>query len=179
MLEKLRWEVEQLKRSLEPDERYRISGDAIYHAFNCAITSWHITDWVWESLGFSQREQLVRRLNGLFDVEAKESISKFQSLLRDKHRPFHICYQIATGSKHKNIRKPDPMIRVEEVWVNQSQAGLMRAGQPLGWHRQDLIIYDREKRLRAAEVFEEAIHCWNSEFRSWGFLEDRFVSSDD
>ncbi|SRR6266851_1202949 len=49
MLEKLWWEIEQLKRSLEPDDRYRISGVATYHAFNCAITSWHITDWVWES----------------------------------------------------------------------------------------------------------------------------------
>jgi hypothetical protein len=156
MLEKLWWEIEQLKRSLEPDDRYRIFGVATYHAFNCAITSWHISDWVWESFDVRQREHLAHRSNGAtFDLSATDSLLKFQDVLREKHRSLHICWQIATGSKHKNIRKPDPVIKVEKVWVNQSQAGIMRCGQPLGWHRQELIIYDDEKKRRAIEVFEE------------------------
>jgi hypothetical protein len=179
MLEKLWWEIEQLKRSLEPDDRYRISGVATYHAFNCAITSWHITDWVWESFGAKERQHLAQRLNGAFDVTAKDALTKFQDVLRAKHRSLHICWQIATGSKHKNIGKPDPVIKVEEIWVNQSQAGIMRCGEPLGWHRQDLIVYDDEKKRRAVEVFEEAADCWDRELRSWGFLEDRFISGDD
>jgi hypothetical protein len=137
-----------------------------------AHTSWHISDWVGESFDVRQREHLAHRSNGaIFDLTATDSLLKFQDVLREKHRSLHICWQIATGSKHKNIRKPDPVIKVEEVWVNQSQAGIMRCGQPLGWHRQELIIYDDEKKRRAIEVFEEAADCWDGEFRSWGFLE--------
>jgi hypothetical protein len=178
MLDKLFWEIEQLKRSLEPDDQYRISGVATYHAFNCAITSWHITDWVWESFGPQERQHLADRLDGDFDAAAKDALVKFQDALRAKHRCLHICSQIATGSKHKNIRRPDPVIKVEETWVNQSQAGIMRCGEPLGWHRQELIIYDDEKKRRAVDVFEDSADCWDRNLRSWGFLEDRFISSD-
>lgn len=178
VLHKLWWEIGQLKRSLDPDDEYRISGDAIYHAFNCAITSWHISDWIWESFGPAERASLARRFSQSFDATSKDALIKFQDLLREKHRPLHICWQIATGSKHKNIRKPDPLIAVEETWINQSQAGLMRAGQPLGWHRQHLLIYDGDKKLAALDVFNEAADRWEDELRTAGLLEDRFISSD-
>ncbi|WP_407122693.1 hypothetical protein [Bradyrhizobium sp. STM 3561] len=70
------------------------------------------------------------------------------------------------------------MIAVEEVWINQSQAGLMRAGQPLGWHKQHLIIHDGDKKLAALEVFNEAADRWQDELQAAGLLEDRFVSND-
>jgi hypothetical protein len=118
---------------------------------------------VWETFGYKEREDLVRRLNASFDVTSKDALIKFQNLLRAKHRALHISWQIATGSKHKNIREPDPLISVEQVWINQSQAGLMRAGQPLGWHRQFLFVYDGERKLAALDLFEEAAERWDCE----------------
>jgi len=61
------------------------------------------------------------------------------------------------------------VIKVDEIWVNQSQAGIMRCGEPPGWHRQDLIVYEDEKKRRAVEVFEEAADCWDRGLRSWVF----------
>src|ERR1700733_7637483 len=54
-------------------------------------------------------------------------------------------------------------------YISQSQAGILQAGQPLGWYRPDLIIYDVKKRLRAVEVFEKTAIRWDKEFRSWVF----------
>ncbi|WP_041809779.1 hypothetical protein [Rhodopseudomonas palustris] len=177
VLLKLYWEIAQLKKALEPSDDYRIEGTAIYHAFNCGVTSWHISDWAWEALSKSYRQELVRSQGNDLSVDSQKALYKFQELIREKHRPLHICWQIATGSKHRNIRNPDPLIRVEEVWINQSVAGRMRAGQPLGWHTQELFVYDGGEREPALDVFERAANCWAEELRSWGFLEDRFISS--
>ena len=49
MLMKLKWEIFQLRTvAAEPCE----PGAEIepgYHAFNCAVTAWHMADWVWQS----------------------------------------------------------------------------------------------------------------------------------
>jgi hypothetical protein len=178
MLNKLYWEISQLEMALKPDEHYRISGTATYNAFNCAITSWHISDWVWETFGAVEREHLIRRFGATFNVKRKDALEKFQKLLRDQHRTLLVCWQIATGSKHKNMRQPDPLIEVAEVWINQSQAGLMRAGQPLGWHRQHLMVRDGEEKIEAQKLFKHSADIWDREFRSWGLLGDRFVDAD-
>jgi hypothetical protein len=62
------------------------------------------------------------------------------------------------------MRRPDPVIKVEEIWISKSQARIFQAGQPLGWHRPDLIIYDDEKRLRAVEVFEKELSAGTKNF---------------
>jgi hypothetical protein len=156
----------------------KIQGTATYHAINCAITSWHISDWVWESYGVAERQGLIGRFNSDFDVESDKALERFQKLLRERHRPLHICWQIATGSKHKNIKKADPLIAVQELRVNQSQAGLMQAGQPLGLRRQRLVVHDGTKKVLAEKLFGMTADIWDRELRSWGFLEDRLISAD-
>jgi hypothetical protein len=53
LLEKLRYET----GSLNTTERHDVMGRA-YIAFNCAVTAWHMTDWVWVELNQSQREKV-------------------------------------------------------------------------------------------------------------------------
>ena len=45
ILEKLRWELNN--RFFR--ERHDIAA-CQYHAFNCAVTAWHTTDWLWNDL---------------------------------------------------------------------------------------------------------------------------------
>ena len=45
LLDKLRWEIAGFQRSLRSKSIYRELHPA-YHAFNCAVTAWHMTDWV-------------------------------------------------------------------------------------------------------------------------------------
>src|SRR5271168_5177464 len=58
LLEKLRYET----GSLNTTERHDVMGRA-YIAFNCAVTAWHMTDWVWIELDQTQRNK-VQELAG-------------------------------------------------------------------------------------------------------------------
>ena len=48
MLKKLRWEL----NNLFCRQRYDIAV-CQYHAFNCAVTAWHVTDWLWQDISSS------------------------------------------------------------------------------------------------------------------------------
>jgi hypothetical protein len=47
VLHKLHWEISQLKKALvsEP-EKLAYTHVQAYFAFNCAVTAWHLADWV-------------------------------------------------------------------------------------------------------------------------------------
>jgi hypothetical protein len=176
MLSKLYWEIKQLEISLEIEHRPAFAHAPAYHAYNCAITSWHLTDWVWGSADAETRTRICERLNATFNIDAKDSLEKFQAAVRAKHRSIYICWQIATGSKHMNIRKPDPTIRTEEVWQTQSVAGLMQCGvTPLGSFRYRLSLTDNGLSRQALDVFREALKSWEDELGWWGFVEGRYV----
>lgn len=50
MLQKFHWEIAQLEKSLtEKQEHLGYFHAPSYCAFNCAVTAWHIADWVWQS----------------------------------------------------------------------------------------------------------------------------------
>ncbi len=67
------------------------------HAFNCAVTAWHITDWMH-----------VAQLRTA-SVNSK-SLGNFQKQLIDDCFELGICKDLANGSKHFKIDKPDKSI---------------------------------------------------------------------
>lgn len=174
MLAKLHWEIKQLKISLETEQKPAFAHAPAYHAYNCAITSWHLTDWVWESADAEARTRICARLNATFNLAAKDALEKFQIAVRAKHRSIYICWQIATGSKHVNIRKSDPTIKTEEVWQPQSVAGQMECGRtPLGSYLYRLSLTDNGISRSAVDIFHEAFKNWEDELGWWGFIEGR------
>jgi hypothetical protein len=158
VLNKLYWEVRQIEISLETEHKLAFAHAPAYHAFNCAITSWHLTDWVWESADSETRTRICERLNATFNVSVKDSLEKFQAAICTKHHSIYICRQIATGSKHVNIRKPDPAIRTEEVWQPQAVAGLMECRRtPLGSYLYRLSLIDNGIQREVLDIFREAL----------------------
>ena len=129
LLLKLYWEIKQLRASLVSRGRSVADTHApAYHAFNCAVTCWHLTDWVWEAADDYQRQLM----SSVFETRLK-AVEDFQIAMRSKHRSLYICWQIANGSKHFRLRKTDPKIKTDEVWeYRPAMAGRMRAGQRLG-----------------------------------------------
>jgi hypothetical protein len=175
LLIKLHWEVRQLRASL-PSNRKPIDTHApAYHAFNCAITCWHLTDWVWESADEEQR----RLISSDFGGELRK-IEDFQAALRLRHRSLHICWQVANGSKHFKLRKTDPDIRTDDVWeYRPALAGRMRAGERLGSYRYRLSLTDGDQRLEALDVFEDAERAWKRELGAWFFIEGTYAGPTD
>ena len=110
VLHKLRWEISQLKKALvsEP-EKLAYTHAPAYFAFNCAVTVWHLADWVWEASGSDQRAEILQRFRC---GAAQASKSSFQKALMERFRAIHICRQIATGSKLMTVTlHPDPNCR--------------------------------------------------------------------
>jgi hypothetical protein len=172
MLDKLYWEIRELKRALaEPPARIRDTHAPSYHAFNCAVTAWHLVDWCWEAASESLRQDMARAFGRSVDIGA------FKEGLTQKYRPLRICQQIANGSKHMTLRRPDPTVRASTVWQYVAPlSGRMRAGQPLGRYEYKLVIFDNDVERSAVEVFEQAFQCWHRLLGEWWFIEGHLVT---
>src|SRR5207253_11541 len=113
-----------------------------YHAFNCAVTAWHMTDWIWQTATAEDRAYLLSKLAA--PATGKSNFGAFTGELVKRHRVLHICRQIATGSKHKIVeRNPDPDVGAKEQWhagrLRRSKSGIPRASYSIS-----LLIRDGE-----------------------------------
>ena len=122
--------------------RHDIAG-CQYRAWNCAITAWHITDWVWENFSDELRKEL--RTKDVFE---------FQEYVRSQCPALKLCYQIATGSKHFLMKNnnTDPIV-----------SALISDGQ--GYDCGNPIIMEGSTEHPADKVFFEA-QVWFETFLS-------------
>jgi hypothetical protein len=177
MLMKLWWEIEQLRKSLsvQSDDTAHLHAPA-YHAFNCAVTAWHLADWVWQSTDADGRAWILSKLVIAPSEKGQTGFSTFTRTLMKRYRVLHLCRQLATGSKHKIVESyPDPDVAAREDWdVDRLRVG-SAVGVPLVTYSGRLSIRDREVSRPALEVFEEAARTWHRLLSDWGFVEGRFV----
>ncbi|MDH2384820.1 hypothetical protein [Bradyrhizobium sp. CER78] len=174
LLHKLYWEIEQLRSSLASKRSLAETHAPAYHAFNCAVTCWYLTDWVWESAEDYQRELMC----STYETKLK-TVEDFQAAMRTRHRSLYVCWQIANGSKHFRLRKTDPQIKTDQVWeYRPARAGRTRAGQKAGSYVYRLSLTDGDQRREALEIFEDAVNVWERELGAWFFIEGRYVGPD-
>jgi hypothetical protein len=138
ILEKLTWELQNLFLR----RRYDIKV-CQYHAFNCAVTAWHLTDWLWQDIDSSPelKAKLEREIGPLKNDQA------FQKYVSEECNALRLCQQIANGSKHCRLTrgKPDPNVAAE----------ISDVGDP--------IIVDGKNRYSASVVFHDA-RIWLAKF---------------
>ncbi|WP_316185955.1 MULTISPECIES: hypothetical protein [unclassified Bradyrhizobium] len=167
LLIKLAWEIGQLRRSFEVEQPIAWTHAPAYHAFNCAVTCWHLSDWTWEAIDSQTKQVVAERLGARL-----RTLEDFQGALRTRHRALHICWQIANGSKHFRLRKTDVDIQTQNVWEYQpAMAGSMQAGEPLGSYRYRLVLTDKGQPIEALALFEESEGIWARELASWFLIE--------
>jgi hypothetical protein len=140
LLGKLEWEIACFKAVNKPPELQ-------YHAFNCAVTAWHLTDWVWRDLRRSKKT-----LPG-------ERLSDFKQSCASQSPALHLCGFIANASKHGGVRVGEI---TTEVWVDAEPA---RVGDPVGqplarsvWRV--TVGADGYPERDAIDVFQEAFWYW-------------------
>jgi hypothetical protein len=174
LLSKLSWELRQLRKALasKSDDVWENHVRA-YHAFNFAVTAWHLTDWVWATAPDDLKRQISDSLGQC------SNLSEFKQALARRARAIRICQQIANGSKHMILSYPDPTVRVEVVsQYVPPLAGTMQAGDPLGKYELHLMIWDKHVQRSAVDVFDEAFQNWCDFLAEWGFIEGRLVLGD-
>lgn len=101
LIEKLAWEIRQLESHDEADCQ-----GATYKALNCAVTAWHMADWVFESCDRPRLDYLStlagRRISKKVDL---------QNWCRASEAAVGMCQQIATATKHAFVKDyPDAML---------------------------------------------------------------------
>jgi hypothetical protein len=89
MVNKLAWEIEGLRDETEIEKK-------LWRAFNCSVTAWHVTDWLWCERGEEQ------------------SLGAFQTAMIERCPALLACKHIANASKHRGVeRKPDHRFTVK------------------------------------------------------------------
>lgn len=167
LLIKLAWEIGQLRSALQTEQKIAWTHAPAYHAFNCAVTCWHLSDWTWEFVDDEGKLIIANQLGGKL-----KTLEDFQSAIRAKHRALHICWQIANGSKHLKLRKTDADIQTEDVWeYHPVLAGSHQSGEPINSYRYRLSLTDKGERLEALDLFIAAEKIWARELASWFVIE--------
>jgi hypothetical protein len=176
MLTKLHWEISSLRKALsQKPEHIGHTHAPAYCAFNCAVTAWHLADWVWKASTEDQHADTLALLGTTPTGDDEKDFGKFQTAIRKRSRPLHICRQLATGSKHMIVtRHHDPNVRAEMRWEREpARTGEIRANDPLVVDHYRLVISDNGVERAAVNVFEDAFKDWEQFLGRWGFVEGR------
>ena len=164
LLAKLRWEIAGFERSQRNKGLYRHLLPA-YHAFNCAVTAWHMTDWIWEYVGPDSQVDLATTYK-LKNV----NLRSFQDAVAQMSRAINACQEIANGSKHREVRRKraDPYVRAEEAWAELEPSATDARRYGTVW-----LIRDQSGVRPALDVFREAADYWCGVLSPW--MEDTFI----
>jgi hypothetical protein len=173
MLGKLAWEITELGKSLGFEKNRFPKRHPAYHAYNCAITAWHLCDWTWQACNSDQREFLANKYD-LSNVSDDRKFEKFCDAISDECQELQICRQIANGSKHMKLRRT-ATVKASAEWVRVSEpAGQLRPGDLM----MDLRVTDGEKEITADWLFTRAFSFWEGLLCELGFAEGRYVPSE-
>jgi hypothetical protein len=86
------------RKLLDEREDFLKNPTSSRHAINCALTGWHIYEWVYTEY----------RSNPF--IQQFKKAKKFEDWLLDKHMEFKLIRDLADGSKHFHLGRPDKSI---------------------------------------------------------------------
>jgi len=144
---------------------------ASFIAFNTAITAWHISDWIWQSSP-ETRSKMASKLKVQFDEKTptgrRVGLGRFQNNVAEQCRALHICREIANGSKHMRMDRPDADVKAVAEWHEAIQgAGFAVPGDLV----MSLSVMDGDTKDDAGQVFLSALGYWESLFMSEKLVE--------
>jgi hypothetical protein len=158
ILHKLYWEISQFKQACIDDE-YVGGRNAVFNAFNCAITAVRCADRAWAFAGRDTRRALGEKFE--FPVRGNRSdMTAFGDALEKHNRDFYICRRLANGSGY--LRPRDQKEAIEAV-VEQLPV-------PDEKFHVNFVIYDGDRTTPVAEVFERMLLFWERFYREYGLM---------
>jgi hypothetical protein len=174
VLTKLHWEIYSLRKALsEKPEHIGHTHAPAYCAFNCAVTAWHLADWVWNASPKDRRTDILALLGTTVTGDDRQDFVKFQTAIRNHSRALHICRQLATGSKHMAVTAhPAPNVRATMRWETEAaRVDETRVGDPFAVDRYRLVVSDKGVERAAVDVFGDAFKDWERFLGRWGFID--------
>ena len=157
LIQKLSWEL----TNLFCRERAVIAV-CQYHAFNCAVTAWHISDWLWHDLSPATKDEIFNTTG----VRLKTYDNFRDYIIRESHA-LRLCHQIANGSKHYLLKNTDSSVSAK---ISDGEGNAY--GNP--------IITEGAIEHDAQRVFYEAMFWFQRFINEWNvFPEEPFVPRGD
>jgi|GEM_PF-3070350 len=163
-LKKLEWDVTQLS-----DLEKHLDIRSVYQSINCAITAWHMTDWVFQFMTDGQRanftparaahlpEEIARSSapdkawRQLKDQLAKAQLNQFRRRIMKASDELRICRYVADTSKHRLLtHNPDYELQATTVSWNPDGGAT--------W--QFPLVFDGPKQHRLPELMHRAHRFW-------------------
>jgi hypothetical protein len=152
LLSKLHWEIEGFRRSLHNRHTHRWLLPA-YHAFNCAVTAWHMTDWIWLYVSPEEQRELAAK-----HALAPSDLRSFQEAMGKACRALNACRELCNGSKHREVtgKRADRHVRARASW-GELTSSRKRAEPRYGMRWE---VTDKLGTRPALKVFREAEEYW-------------------
>ena len=82
--------------------------DLVDHATNCALTAWHITDWVWQCRFASDSKARQDLEASCIDLRSSKRENRFRECVTRMCPQLVLCQDIANGFKHVIAESNDP-----------------------------------------------------------------------
>lgn len=181
MLEKLRRELKRLMRA-------KSNESAEDHAMNCALTAFHVLDYVWYT-HFGDNEK-ARSCIGISATGNQYDLKReFTEYVTDRSPALRLCQDLAQGFKHVHAR-PIPQAKYPGVAGTETKGvhkiidgpgyidedGVLNVPLPAAvtvtTERYDVWITDDEGNSRdAREIFQEVREFWQT------FLDQDFLNN--
>lgn len=169
LLLKLAWDIKQLRASVKSPEKAGEFFPTVYKAFDCAITAWQMSDWVWANI--ENKDEILQKVPEKY--AGRKPLSQFQALICDENKYIRICSHIANSNKHFGVdNRPDPNLKVSVVWnVESTFAAGMSVGSPLVDRSYRLMVDDSGHEYEALEIMMGALQFWAKELREDSVLQ--------
>ncbi|MGJ4941670.1 hypothetical protein ACQR1W_13940 [Bradyrhizobium sp. HKCCYLS1011] len=159
MWTKLAWELNGLMNSMSVWKDNEAAPEPLFHAFNTAVTAWHVSDWLWQ-YSPQLRTKLATKFQIVFEetpTGVRNGLGKFQNAVVPHSDALRICREIATGSKHMRKDKVDHSIKAQAVWTKEIKGvGFVKPGDL----SMSLRVTFNDREMDAELAFIEAAGYW-------------------
>lgn len=109
-LAKLKWEITQAAECTDLNPAVRV-----WKSMNCAITAWHMHDWVWNFADENMKNKLAHHLN----LEKITRLGDFSIGIQKASPAISLCRQIGTAVKHVSLTYNRPEVRTQVVKMDE------------------------------------------------------------
>lgn len=159
MWTKLAWELNGLIDSMSVWKDNEAAPEPLFHAFNTAVTAWHMTDWLWQ-YDCATRKKLATKFQFVFECTPtgiKRGLEKLQDAVVLHCDELKVCREIANGSKHMRKNKVDHNIKAQAVYEKVVEGvGFAKPGDL----KMTLRITHNDNEVDAELAFIEAFGFW-------------------
>jgi hypothetical protein len=143
MADKLYWEIEEYRNETDIQKK-------LWRGFNCAVTAWHITDWLWH------------------EQKGEQTLLEFQNERVRECCALLTCRYIANASKHRGVarNKNDDIqvvIRATEIELGDWPQTILESQKSDHW---EIVIITPQDETDAHQIFHIVQQYWDTLLKS-------------